>query len=67
MKFGDVPDWNVAGHKKVLVEEFYETGAIDQQRMRRLDAVQPECPTCSAREGADMARFSRQKKEELGL
>lgn len=67
MKCGDTPDKNVAGHKKALVEEYYETGNIDQQRMRSLDAVQPECPTCSAREGADMARFSRQMKKELGL
>jgi hypothetical protein len=67
VKCGDVPDRNVAGHKKALVEEYYETGTIDQQRMRSLDAVRPECPTCSAREGAEMSRYSRQKKDELGL
>jgi hypothetical protein len=52
---------------KALVEEYYETGTIDQQRMRSVDAVQPECPTCSAQEGAAMSRYSRQKKQELGL
>jgi RHS repeat-associated protein len=57
----------VAGHKKALVEEYYETGKIDIERMRSLDAVQPECPTCSAREGADMRRYSLQKRDELGL
>jgi hypothetical protein len=67
VKCGDVPDRNVAGHKKALVEEYYETGTIDQQRMRSLDAVRPECPTCSAREGAEMQRYSREMKEKLGL
>ena len=67
VKCGDVPDRNVAGHKKALVEEYYETGTIDQQRMRSLDAVRPECPTCSAREGAEMSRYSRKMKDELGL
>jgi RHS repeat-associated protein len=67
VKCGDLTDRQVAGHKKALVEEYYETGTIDKKRMRSLDAIQPECPTCSAKEGADMARFSRQKKKDLGL
>jgi RHS repeat-associated protein len=67
VKCGDLTERQVAGHKKALVEEHFETGAIDKKRMRSLDAVQPECPTCSAKEGAAMARFSRQKKKELGL
>ena len=58
-------DRQVAGHKKALVEEYYETGSIDKQRMRSVDAVQSECPTCSAREGASMAKYSREKKREL--
>jgi RHS repeat-associated protein len=56
----------VAGHKEPLVKEHYETGTIDKQRMRSLDAVQPECPTCSAREGAEMSRYSREMKGKLG-
>lgn len=57
----------VAGHRKALVEEYYETGTIDVQRMRSIDAIQPECPGCSAREGAAMSRYSRQMKKELGF
>ena len=55
----------VAGHKKALVQEHYETGTIDKKKMRSLDAVRPECPTCSAKEGAAMSRYSRAKKEAL--
>lgn len=56
----------VAGHKNALVKEYYETGSIDKERMRSLDAVRSECPTCSAREGADMSRYSREMKKDLG-
>jgi hypothetical protein len=57
----------VAGHKRALGREWYETGKIDLARMRDVKAVQPECPTCSGREGADMSRYSVAKKKELGL
>lgn len=57
----------IAGHKEALVKEHYETGTIDRERMRSLEAVQSECPTCSAREGADLNRYSREKRKELGL
>lgn len=56
-----------ADHKKPLVKEFYETGTIDKIEMRSLDAVQPQCRTCSSRQGAEMSRYSRSKKLELGL
>ena len=49
----------VAGHKEPLVKEYHETGTIDKTRMRDVDSVQPECPTCSAREGAEMSRYSK--------
>ena len=55
----------VAGHKNALVKEHYETGTIDKNKMRALDAVQPECPTCSAKEGAAMSRSSRAMKKAL--
>jgi RHS repeat-associated protein len=55
----------VAGHKQALVQEHYQTGTIDKKKMRALDAVRPECPTCSAREGAAMSRYSRMMKEAL--
>ena len=57
----------VADHKDPLVREYYRTGTIDKTRMRDVDSVQPQCPTCSARQGAEMSRFSRQMKKEHGL
>ncbi|MDV7645026.1 RHS repeat domain-containing protein [Acinetobacter sp. PVC-6A] len=57
----------VADHKKPLVKEYYETGTIDKTRMRDLNAVQPQCPTCSAKQGAEMSRYSRQMKKEYGF
>ncbi len=56
-----------ADHKDPLVKEYYRTGRIDKSRMRDIDAVQPQCPTCSSRQGAELSRFSRQQKKDLGL
>jgi RHS repeat-associated protein len=67
VKCGDETSKQVAGHKKALVEEYYETGAIDKARMRSVDSIQAECPSCSAREGADMSRYSREMKAEHGF
>src|SRR5690606_14604882 len=64
---GSVTSKQVADHKTPLVKEYYEKGAIDTQKMRSPDAVQPQCPTCSARQGAEMSRFSRQQKKDRGL
>lgn len=55
----------VAGHKEALVKEHHRTGTIDKVRMRELSAVQPECVTCSAREGAEMAKFSREMNKQF--
>jgi hypothetical protein len=49
---GAVTSRQFADHKTALVKEYYETGKIDMQRMKSLDAVQSQCPTCSARQGA---------------
>lgn len=57
----------VADHKVPLVKEYYGTGTIDKARMKSLDAVQPQCPACSARQGAEMSKYSRQQKRNLGL
>ncbi|KZN50868.1 hypothetical protein N476_14600 [Pseudoalteromonas luteoviolacea H33] len=57
----------VADHKTPLVKEYYETGTINKPYMKSLDAVQPQCPTCSAKQGAEMSRYSRRLKKELGL
>ncbi|CAN7593134.1 DUF6531 domain-containing protein [Variovorax sp. LjRoot175] len=67
VKCGEQTAGQIAGHKGALVKEYYETGTIDKERMRSLDAVQSECPTCSAREGADMSRYSREQKRLRGL
>ncbi len=58
---GSVTPKQVADHKQPLVKEHYETGHIDTSRMRSLDAVQPQCPTCSGRQGAELSRYSREQ------
>ena len=57
----------VADHIVPLVKEYYQTGRIDMEKAKSLDSVQPQCPTCSARQGAEMSRYSRAMKEEHGL
>jgi RHS repeat-associated protein len=57
----------VADHKEPLVKEYYRTGTIDLEKMKSLEAVQPQCPTCSAEQGAEMSRYSREKKKEHGF
>jgi RHS repeat-associated protein len=64
---GAVTPRQVADHKDPLVKEYYETGTIDTARMHSTEAVQPQCPTCSARQGAEMSRYSRQMKKDFGL
>lgn len=64
---GKISKRQVADHKKPLVEEYYETGTIDRQKMKTIDAVQPQCPTCSAKQGAKMSQYSKQKKHELNI
>ncbi len=57
----------VADHKKALVEEYYETGTIDVKKMRDVNSVQPQCPTCSAKQGAEKAQYSKQQKKAHGF
>lgn len=64
---GAVTPKQVADHKNPLVKEYYETGTIDTARMRSTGAVQPQCPTCSAKQGARMSHYSRQMKKDWGL
>ena len=65
VKCGETTPVQRAGHKEPLVKEHYEKGSIDKDRMRSKDAVQPECPTCSNREGAEMSRYSREMRRRL--
>ena len=62
---GEVTSKQVADHKTPLVQEHYENGTIDKTQMKSIDAVQPQCPTCSARQGAEMSRYSREQKRQL--
>jgi len=65
VRCGETTPVQRAGHKTALVREHYETGSIDKARMRSPDAVQPECPTCSNREGAEMSRYSQEMRKKL--
>ncbi|MFZ5617591.1 MAG: RHS repeat domain-containing protein [Pseudomonadota bacterium] len=56
-----------ANHITPLVVEYYTTGSINIQRARSLGAINAHCPTCSARQGADLARYSIQQRHRLGL
>jgi len=56
-----------ADHKEPLVKEHYEKGGIDKTKMRETDAVQPQCPTCSAKQGAEMSKYSKEQKKLKGF
>ena len=56
-----------ANHIEPLVEEYYRTGTIDTERMRSPEAVNPQCPTCSAQQGAYLAQFSKFMKNLFGF
>lgn len=56
-----------ADHKTPLVQEYYQTGSINKGQMRSIDSVQPQCPACSGRQGADLSRYSRRMKKENGF
>ncbi|HEY9001781.1 MAG TPA: DUF6443 domain-containing protein [Mucilaginibacter sp.] len=57
----------IADHKKPLVQEHYETGKIDKKKMHDVNSVQPQCPTCSAKQGAEMSKYSKKQKRANGL
>ncbi len=57
----------VADHKTPLVKEHYETGKIDKSKMRDKNSVQPQCPKCSAKQGAEMSKYSKEQKKINGL
>jgi RHS repeat-associated protein len=58
-KCGGVSSPMYAGHKKDLVVEHHETGRIDINRMRSVEAVHPERPNCSNRSGGFLSNFSK--------
>jgi hypothetical protein len=57
----------IANHIDELVKEWYSTGTIDLTKMRSVNAVNAHCPTCSAKQGAAAAQFSKQMKREHGF
>jgi len=57
----------VADHKEPLVQEYYRSGTIDQKNMKSIDAIQPQCPTCSAKQGGMLRGFSMEMKRAFGL
>jgi len=65
IRCGERTERQVAGHRISLVQEHYETGTIDRVRMRVIAAVDPECPTCSARQGAELSLYSRVMRRRL--
>jgi RHS repeat-associated protein len=64
---GETKPKMVADHKTPLVKEHYQTGTIDKKKMTSTEAVQPQCPTCSARQGAEMSRYSKEQKKLNGI
>ena len=64
---GETKSKMVADHKTPLVKEHYQTGTIDKTKMKSIDAVQPQCPTCSARQGAEMSQYSKEQKKINGV
>lgn len=51
------------GHKQALIKACHQTGAIDKQKMHDVRSVKPECP--SAKESAEMSRYSREINKQL--
>jgi hypothetical protein len=52
----------VANHIKPLVQEWYETGTIDLEKMRSPESVNGQCQTCSSKQGAEMSAYSKRMK-----
>ncbi|MBK6464596.1 MAG: hypothetical protein IPF92_26870 [Myxococcales bacterium] len=54
-----------ADHKDPLVRQHYEGGGIDKSKMRATSEVQPQCATCSNRQGGRLSASPRRKGEGL--
>jgi RHS repeat-associated protein len=62
---GTIAQRMFADHKTPLVKEYYQTGTINKTRMRQLGAVQPQCPTCSGRQGAQLGRYAKEIRQKF--
>lgn len=60
---GAITSSQVADHITPLVQEWYETGQINTEFMHSLEAVQPQCPACSALQGGQLSWYSRAMRE----
>jgi RHS repeat-associated protein len=64
---GTIAPRQVADHIDPEVVQHYREGKVDVEAQRSPDAVQPHCPTCSAKQGGWLSQFGRRMKELLGL
>jgi hypothetical protein len=64
---GEITDPMYADHKTPLVVEYYETGKINQLKMKNVKSVRPHCPKCSAKQGGKLSNYAKRRKKELGL
>jgi RHS repeat-associated protein len=48
-----------ADHEDPLVVQHYRDGRIDVKANRRVTAVRPQCPSCSARQGGRLSAYSK--------
>ncbi|TGN30008.1 DUF6443 domain-containing protein [Empedobacter tilapiae] len=60
---GKKADKYIADHKTPLVKEHYQTGGIDKTKMRSNSSIQPQCKTCSNKQGAEMSKYSKDMKK----
>jgi RHS repeat-associated protein len=56
-----------ADHKEPLVEQHYRNnGKVDAKKMRDVESVQPQCPSCSNKQGGFLSGFARAMKKLFG-
>jgi hypothetical protein len=56
-----------ADHRIPLVKEHYSTGSINLQRMRSIEAIQPQCPACSNIQGGQLRSYGQRMRGINGL
>jgi hypothetical protein len=64
---GVTDDVMVADHKVPLVVEWYQNFKINLTRAKSVDAVQPQCRSCSDRQGGRMRAFGQRAARAFGL
>ena len=64
---GDVTPKQVADHIEPLVVQYYKDGEVNISDQRKIEAVQPHCPSCSNTQGGQLGAFGKKMKKDLGL